>query len=235
MSDDKKNKPVSQWKLIAGTATACAGLFAWFHTHTLSFKDAEIALLERQVEQLSDVGAVPQAVRHLAAKFDELRDKVSPLLAVTRFDPITGRMKFGGMDSPTDLSRAFSATLTLIKEKKYDIALAEADRLEELSPGFTGSTYLRYLVNKDKQFEDEAANLASSIVAEIPDDMRIKEVYSYLANYHLRQGAKQEAEAVTLKALGPWPEDEVMKESFRKIFGYVPSRSSAGSEGSDGN
>lgn len=179
MTEEKKSNAISQWKLIAGTVACCATVFGWFYSQTLEFKNAEIALLERQVKQLSEVGPVPTAVQQLKEQFDELRGDVNPLLAATLFDSITGRMTFGGMSSPTVLSRTFSSAKKLINEKKYDLALAEANEMDKINPGFIGARYIRFLVNKEKQFDDEAANYAIEIITEIPKGNRLLDVYSY--------------------------------------------------------
>ena len=88
MSEEKKRKGLKA--VCFSTVTACALVFAFVLAHVLSLKNAEIAsknaeiaLLERQVQQLSDVGAVPEAVADLKSDFSDLRDMLVPLTIVT--------------------------------------------------------------------------------------------------------------------------------------------------------
>ncbi len=220
---EEKKKPKGIKAVFVSTVIVCAVVFGFIVTHILVVKNAEIDLLERQVELLSDVGAVPKAVAALQSDFSDLRDKLLPLTIVTQVDPVTGRCKFGGMDSPTELSTDFSQALKLVEEKKYDLALQKAEEMEKLLPSFLGSHYVRFLVNKDKGYADEAAAEAEILIENGSADERLSNVYVFLINHYLSKTQKSKAEELAIKALKLWPEDKALAESFTKVFGYTPT------------
>ncbi|MBO1224208.1 MAG: hypothetical protein JYX80_07245 [Candidatus Scalindua sediminis] len=223
MNNDEVKQHKSPWKIIVSTIIACATVFGFIYTYTINIKNARIDLMEEQIKTLKDFGAVPDALRNLENKIISLEEKIIPLSVATKVDPITGRCQFGAMDSPTDLSQNFSEALVLIKDKKFDIALAKADEMGKLLPSFLGSTYIRFLVNKEKKFDDEAAKYARLILQKIPGDNRTQDVYVFIIKYDLSKGRKKAAEDHALAALKLWPEDQKLNESFKAIFGYTPS------------
>jgi tetratricopeptide (TPR) repeat protein len=222
MTEDKP-KPKGAKAAFVSTVVGCALVFGFIVAHILIVKNAEIDLLERQVEQLSQVGAVPEAVNELKTEISDLKNQLLPLTVVTQVDPVTGRCKFGGMDSPTDLSRDLAKCLKLVEGKKYDLALSTADAMEKRLPSFLGSHYIRFLVNKEKNYTNEAASEAEILLKAESDDKRFANVYVFLINHYLSQERKKQAEELALKALALWPEDKLLSDSFIKIFGYKPT------------
>ena len=127
------------------------------------------------------------------------------------------------MDSPTELSSDFSQALKLVEEKKYDLALQKAEDMQERLPSFLGQHYVRFLVNKDKGYDDAAADNAAFLIKQRSTDKRLPNVYMFLINYHLSKDRKAKAEELALEALEMWPENDVLAESFTKVFGYTPT------------
>ena len=221
---EEEKKPKGTKAVFVSTVVGCAVVFGFIVTYILILKNAEIDLLERQVQQLSDVGAVPEAVADLKSDFADLRDKLLPLTIVTQVDPVTGRCKFGGMDSPTDLSSDFTQALKLVEQKKYDLALQKAKDMEARLPSFLGPHYVRFLVNKEKGYADAAAENAAFLIKQNSPDKRFSNVYVFLINHHLEKKEKPKAEELALQALDLWPEDETLAKSFTTIFGYTPTK-----------
>lgn len=223
MSEQATNRIKDAWKLIVGTVIVCAAIFGFIYKHMVDLKNEQIALLERQNKQLSEVGAVPEAVKNLQTGIETLARQLAPLLAVTSVDPLTGRAKFGGMDSPTDLSRDMTVAMDLVTEKKYDLALQKADDMRKRYPDFVGADYIYFLVNKSKGFSDEMVKYGQTIIEKLPDDERMAEIYVTIINYYLSSGRKRKAEDLAVQALRLLPKDQALKDSFKKVFGYLPS------------
>ena len=218
--EDKKKSP---WKLITATVATCAVVFAFIYTYTVNIKDARIELLQEQVETLKTVGEVPDAVRDLESKIEDLQQQLRPLTLVTKIDPITGRCDSGMMSFGTELTEDLIEAQNLIKDKKYDIALAKAKAMEEKLPGFAGAPYIRFKVNEAKGYQDEAASDAHILIEALPEDKRIQSVRLFLVNHLLSKGQKKEAEESCLKAIALCPDDDTLRNSFVQIFGYEPS------------
>lgn len=218
------------WKTITATVIICAAVFGFIYKHSvdsynnrIETKNDTIDLLERENKRLSEEGPVPEAVKKLEGQIQELRNQLRPLTLVTKIDQITGRCKMGMMDFGTKLTKDFVEAQKLIEEKKYDLALAKADEMEEKLPDFVGATYVRFKVNQAKGYDDETASVAEKLISILPKDNRIEDVYIFLINYYLRKNEKKKAEETSLKALTLWPEDEKLHESFEQVFGYKPS------------
>jgi len=223
VGDYEETKMKSPWKLITSTVAVCAIVFGFIYTYTFNIKNARIELLKEHVETLKDVGAVPKAVKRLQEQIESLQEQLRPLTLVTKVDPITGRGKMGVMSFGTTLTQDLTEAQDLLKEKKYDLALAKAAEMEEKLPNFLGATYIRFKVNKAKGYKNEAANHAQKLIEGLPKDKRIKKVYTFLINYLLSQSKKKDAENLGINALQLWPDDNKLSKSFERVFGYKPS------------
>ena len=223
MGDYEETKMKSPWKLITSTVVVCATVFVFIYTYTLNIKNARIELLKERVEILKDVGAVPKAVKRLQEQIESLQEQLRPLTLVTKVDPITGRAESGVMSFGTTLTQDLTEAQDLLKEKKYDLALAKAVEMEEKLPNFLGATYIRFKVNEVKGYKNEAAKHAQKLIEGLPKDQRIQEVYIFLIDHLISQNKKKDAENLGINALQLWSDDKELSQSFERVFGYKPS------------
>jgi len=185
-----------------------------------------IELYKTENEQLKETGPVPQAVKELETKIIDLQKIIIPISVAAPVDPISGKIKFGNITFETALCSNLDDALDLIKNKKYDLAISKAKKMDEYLPFYLGGIYVRFLINQAKEYNDEAAKQAKLILKEIPEDYKkneIKKIYSFMVNYHLSKNNKKEAEDIAIKALNIWPEDEKLFQSFEEIFKYRPT------------
>jgi len=111
--------------------------------------------------------------------------------------------------------------LKLIDEKKYDLALKKAEEMENIYADFPGILYVRFLINKEKNYQNEMITYATALLEKLPNDKRLLPIYSDVINFYLEKGERKVAEDYALKAIQLAPEDKAQKESFKKIFHFV--------------
>jgi len=230
MKNNEAVRAKNVWKIILKftilTAVICSGIWGYFYARMIDLKNERIALLEQQNKQLLEFGPVPKAVEELRTDLKDLESKLTPLLLAIPLDPLTGRASFGeGLSGPTKLTIMVNEALKLIEEKKYDLALKKAEEMENIYADFPGIIYVRFLVNKKKNYKNEMIIYGTTLLEKLPNDKRLLPVYVDVVNLYLEKGKKKSAEDYALKAMQLAPEDKALKESFKEIFGYISSLS----------
>ena len=109
------------------------------------------------------------------------------------------------------------------KEKKYDLAAAKLDEIDALHPGFRGTPYFRFRIERDKSNVKAALALAQQSIQNLPEDARVLPAYVFAVKTLIQNGEKKQAEDLCLTAIRLDPKNEKLRESFRLSFGYEPS------------
>jgi tetratricopeptide (TPR) repeat protein len=218
--DDKKDALPSlkaAFGLIIATGIVVSGVWYFFHDRTLALKDEQLKLVERQNADLREFGAVPDAVKRL-------EQRLIPLSLAFPMDPFNGRVKVGiGIESPTEITMLIIKAEELRTEKKFDLAAAKVDEIDVLYPGFQGSPYLRFLIERDKGNIKESLALAEQAIGRLPNDARLLPAYEFAVKANLRNGNKKKAEDLCLTAITLDPKNDKWREFFQQAFGYQPS------------
>ena len=230
---------------------ALSALFLLYHksvidlkNEQLQSKDRHIDILKEQVKsaenhakQLSDILPLSKSITNVHERLNALEQKIPLLAFSTQIFPTTGRMSIGSSwPTGTLLTNYISEARKYISQKQFDRALEKAEEMQGLLPGFLGSTYIRYLVEKEKGYEGEAAKYAKELITKTPNDVQIndpgiidaniKGVYKYLIEFLLKNNNKKEAEHFAARALFLWqnsPDGSEWKNLFQANFGYLPS------------
>lgn len=201
--------------VILATAVAVSGVWGFFFDRILQLKDEQIAILKK-----SD----PQTLARVEDKLDSLQDRVIPLSLAVRMDKLNGRVTLGsGIESPTEITTLIMSAEDLRKERKFDLAEAKLDEIEQVHPSFPGTPYFRCLIELDKGNEKEALSFAEQAISQLPEDSRIFVAYEIAAKVNLKLGNRKKAEEYALQAIRLDPENEAFRSFFKTAFGYEPS------------
>jgi hypothetical protein len=247
-------------KVVAGACTA-VGIIIYgvvqYHSNKkievlneqLKSKDIQVDILKEQVKSAEK--QVSQNTIHIHERLSALEQQIRLLGLSTQIFPTTGGMRMGNMVGGSPLEPYIVQAREYISQKQFDLALKKSDEMQDILPGFHGSAYIKYLVNREKGFDDEAAKYAKELLLETPlstqkDEARISvqkttdgsltdasltHVYKYLTEYLLKKNHKKEAEDLALRALFIWQDSPVHSEwvrewkgFFQTTFGYLPAR-----------
>ena len=203
--------------MIVATGVVVSGVWAFFFVRTLALKDEQIKLVEKQNADLREFGTVPEAVKRL-------EDRLIPLTLAFPMDPFNGRVKVGtGIETPTEITMLIIKAGEFRKGKKFDLAAATLDEIDALHPGFRGTPYLRFRIEREKSNPKEALALAEQSIQNLPDEARILPAYEFAVKAHIQNGNKKKAEDLCLTAIRLDPGNEKWREFFKQAFGYEPS------------
>ncbi len=218
--DDKKDALPSLKAavgLILASGFVVSAVWGFFFISTLRLKDEQLTLVEKQNADLREFGGVPEAVKRL-------EDRLIPLTLAFPMDPLNGRVKVGtGIESPTEITILIIEAEDLRKEKRFDLAAAKLDEIDALHPGFRGTPYFRFWIERDKSNDKESLALAQQAIGNLPDDARVLPAYEFAVKAHLRNGNKKQAEDLCLTAIRLDPKNKKWTEFFEQAFGYEPS------------
>ena len=203
--------------LILATGVVVSGVWTFFFVRTLAIKDEQLKLVEKQNADLREFGAVPEAVKRL-------EDRLIPLALAIPMDPLNGRVKFGaGMAGPSEITMLIIKAEEFTEEKKFDLAAAKLDEIDALYPGFRGTPYYRFWIEREKSNVKEALALAEQSIRNLPGDIRVLPAYEFAVSTQIQNGDKKQAEDLCLTAIRLDPENEKWREFFKQAFGYEPS------------
>lgn len=203
--------------LVITTGLVVSGVWAFFFDRTMELKDENMELLKKQNAQLREVGGVPEAVK-------KLEQRLIPLTLAFALDPFDGKAKVGaGQKNPTDLTMLIIKAEEFRKDRKFDLASSKLDEIDSLHPGFHGTPYFRFLIERDKGNSQEALALAEQAINSLHDDKRILPAYKFVVETNVQMGEKKKAEDFCLAAIRLDPKKETWRKFFLENFGYEPS------------
>lgn len=203
--------------MIIATVTVVSAVWGFVHVKMMAIKNEQIKLMEMQNKYLRESGPVPKAVK-------ELGDRLIPLTLAFPMDPIDGRVSVGtAIKTPTEISELIIKAEEFRKGKKFDLAAAKLDEIDALLPGFRGTPYFRFLIEKDKLNTKEALALAEEAIQNLPDDIRVLPAYKFAVEAHVQNGDKKQAEDICRTAIELDPENKTWQKFFKESFGYEPS------------
>jgi tetratricopeptide (TPR) repeat protein len=222
MNDKTENRdPLPSLKAVIGlilaTGVVVSGIWAFFFVRTSDLKDQQITLLEKRNADLRETGSVPEAVKRL-------EDRLIPLALAFPMDSFNGRVKVGtGMETPTEVTMLIVKAEELRKQKKYDLAGNTLAEIERIYPGFNGTPYFRFLIERDKNNLKDALALAEQALSKLPKDNRLLDAYEFAVKGNLQNGNKKRAEDLCLAAIELDPGNNRWREYFIQAFGYEPA------------
>jgi tetratricopeptide (TPR) repeat protein len=203
--------------LIVATAVVVSGVWGFFFFRTLGLKDEQIALLEKRNAELREFGVVPEAIK-------SLEERIIPLTLAFPMDPFNGRVKVGiGIESPTSITMLIIKAEELRNQQKFDLAAAKLNEIESIYPGFKGTPYFRFLIERDKGNVKESLSLAEKAIGLLPEESRILLAYEFAVKANLEDGEKKRAEDLCLTAIRLDPQNKKWRDFFKNAFGYEPS------------
>jgi tetratricopeptide (TPR) repeat protein len=181
-------------------------------------KDERIRGLEARAGQVKAAEGLPQRVA-------QIETRLAFFQHILQVDPVDGHWALGAVSGPSDLSQMLSDAEARVSARDFDGALDLVRHMEEIFPDFAGAAYIRFRVNREKGYEQAAAENARTAIALAPKDRRLRALYDYLIDYRLKRNEKQEAEPLARRLLELAPEDKALAERFRMVFGFLPSSS----------